>query len=238
MDSGRRLAILLVAAVCAPAATVPFVGCFGEGQLASSAPQGSPTSLSISLSVAAKLAHYDDGQQQVLAPRGWNCYARFGSGGFTLYVSPQPIDPQKLFSAKWTGFSGPVVILDHIFGDTSGAWDVAKVIAHVFPKHLEFTRKVMAGNYLPASEFPTGPYPADRLKYKSAEMVEFETPAGADGLGTIDDPKNSMAVRGAAQLIGDETPDLLLLTVRLPPELGDLAPVIIQQFERSFARSH
>jgi hypothetical protein len=48
-----------------------------------------------------------------------------------------------------------------------------------------------------------------------------------------------MPIAGAAILIGDpppsptgEPPDMLLLSVRLPPKLDRLTPVIIRYFER------
>ncbi len=37
-------------------------------------------------------------------------------------------------------------------------------------------------------------------------------------------------------LVG-ETPDLMYLAVRLPPEMGELVPVVVQQAERDAAKS-
>jgi len=68
-------------------------------------------------------------------------------------------------------------------------------------------------------------------------VVEYKTPAQTDGLGTYNSTlkKNNNAIDGAAILVGP-TPDLLLLSVRLPPELNGLASVIIRQIERDAER--
>jgi hypothetical protein len=90
---------------------------------------------------------------------------------------------------------------------------------------------VIAEGLEPASDLPFGPYPNDKLVYKNNEMVEYETPAHADGLGTASRlQKNADPVRGAAILVEPET-DLLSLSVRLPHEMDDLTSVIIQQVE-------
>lgn len=108
---------------------------------------------------------------------------------------------------------------------------MARTIARVFPAHKAFVRQVIAEGINPASDFPFGPYPNDKLVYKNKEMVEYETPAHTDGLGTASRlQKNADPIRGAAILVEPET-DLLSLSVRLPHEMDDLTPVIIQQAE-------
>jgi hypothetical protein len=94
----------------------------------------------------------------------------------------------------------------------------------------------------PASDFPFGPYPKDKLVYKSSEIVEYQTPANTDGLGT-----NSRLLKSAYPIVGaailvpespdEKTPDVILLSVRVPQNLADLASVIVQQTERD-AASH
>ena len=77
-----------------------------------------------------------------------------------------------------------------------------------------------------------GPYPTDKLIYKGKDVVEFETPARAKGLSAESRVLSGDApIRGVAILTGD-TPDLLLLSVRLPAEMNDLTTTIIQQVER------
>jgi hypothetical protein len=71
----------------------------------------------------------------VLAPRGWHCFSTYGSNGSNLFVSPVPIDGKALFSADWKGFMGDVVQLSVMDGGTSGRFEVAKVVARVFPAY-------------------------------------------------------------------------------------------------------
>ncbi len=56
------------------------------------------------------------------------------------------------------------------------------------------------------SEFPSGPYPKDLLKYRGDRLIEYETPANMEGLGTHSGlRKNGTAIRGAAILTGEPT---------------------------------
>ena len=86
--------------------------------------------------------------------------------------------------------------------------------------------------------FTFGPYPRDALTYKSKRVIEYKTPAQTDGLGTYNSSltKNNSAIDGVAMLVGP-TPGLLLLSVRLPPELNGLTSVIVHQAERDAERS-
>jgi hypothetical protein len=119
---------------------------------------------------------------------------------------------------------------------TSGRFTVARVIARVFPGYKAFVRSVIEEGISPASEYPFGPYPNDKLTYHGGRVVEFRASPHSEGLGTVgrlrasDDP-----IDGAAVLQGP-TPDLLLLTIRLPSNLNDLTSVIIHQVEREGAR--
>jgi hypothetical protein len=132
--------------------------------------------------------------------------------------------------------TGPAIQLGDIAGGTSGRFTVARVIARVFPVYKAFVRSVMEEGISPANEYPFGPYPNDKLTYRGDRVVEFQTPPHAEGLGTVgrlrasDDP-----IDGAAVLQGP-TPDLLLLTIRLPSNLNDLTSAIIRQVERESAR--
>ena len=81
-------------------------------------------------------------------------------------------------------------------------------------------------------DFPNGPYPSDKLAYKSDRIVEYRTPADFEGLGTQSYlVKSANPITGVAILTGKD-PDLLHLAVRLRAELTHLAPVIIAQVER------
>jgi cell division inhibitor SulA len=85
--------------------------------------------------------------------------------------------------------------------------------------------------------FKFGPYPKDVLSYKNNRVVEYITPAQTDGLGTHSWLKKSGSpIEGVAMLVG-ETPDLVLLSVRLPPELNGLTAVIVHEVEHDAGRS-
>lgn len=232
-------AIAAAASPQKPGAHVPFVGCRADGQVGPvNAPNGESRVLPIAAEAAERLAYYklEEGFG-VLAPRGWYCFGVYGSSGYALYVSPQQINTDNLLSTTWSGFTGPVIEIAGENGDTSGRFGVARTIAHVFPTHRAFVEKVIEEGTEPASSFPFGPYPKDKLIYRSKEMVEYQTPANTDGLGTNSRlKKDANPISGVAILMG-ETPDLLLLSVRLSPNLADLTSTIVQQVERDAAHA-
>jgi len=215
-------------------AHVPFVGCRADGQIGPvDAPNGKSRVLPIATAAAQRLAYYRAEQGfGVLAPRGWYCFGVYGSDGIVLYVSPQEISTDNLFSSTWSGFTGPVIEVAWESGDTSGRFGVAHVIARVFPAYRAFAERVIDEELEPADSFPFAPYPKDKLLYRNKRVVEYQTPANTDGLGTNSKlKKGANPISGVAILMGP-TPDLLLLSVRLPPNLADLTSVIVQQVER------
>jgi len=211
------------------AVSVPFIGCKSGGQVGSAeAPKGTSTSVPITAQEAQGLAYYESSPGfGVLAPRGWHCFGTYGSGGDALFVSPQPIDT-AIFAPGWKGFAGPAIEFTHRFGGTFGRFAVAEVIARVFPAYRAFATHVME---FPAPQFAFGPYPKDSLTYKGTTVVEYKTPPQTEGLGTHSSLlKNGSPIEGVAILIG-QTPDLLLLSVRLPPDLTGLTSAIVRQVE-------
>jgi hypothetical protein len=97
---------------------------------------------------------------------------------------------------------------------------------------------VIAEDIEPKENFPSGPYPADRLTYKAPTLVEFATPAGKDGLGTADRLAVGGPVVGVAKLVGSaDGPDLYLLSVRLPAAQANLAPAIVGAAEATLPNS-
>jgi hypothetical protein len=189
--------------------------------------------LPLTIEAAQRVAYYKAEQGiGVLAPRSWHCFGVYGSDGYALYVSPAEIVPANLLSSGWSDFDGPVIEIAGSNGDTSGRFTVARTIARVFPTHRDFVENVIAEGIEPASAFPLGPYPDDKLSYRNKEMVEYETPANKDGLGTNSRlKKNDDPIRGVAILVG-ETPDLLLLSIRISPDPTNLTAAIVQQVER------
>jgi hypothetical protein len=222
-----------------PTAQVPFVGCKSDGQMGpQDAPIGKPKTVAISSDLAQKLAYYEaENGAGVLAPRGWYCFETYGSGGSNLFVSPTPINSADPFSANWKGFPGTALQYSLTLGGTSGRFEVAQIIARVFPAYKAFATRVIAEGIEPASSFPFGPYPKDKLTYKSNKIVEYQTPPNTDGLGTASMLlKDADPISGVAILAGVDT-NLIQLSMRLPANLADLAAAIISQTERDAAQS-
>ena len=220
--------------------SVPYVGCPGDGQTGPyAASKGSPRQVNLPPAMANQLAWYeykgDVGRFGTLGPRGWNCFITIGSNGWTLYIAPESLDSAKLLEHKnWKGFRGPAIQLSSSEGATSGRFEVAKMVARVFPAHRDYARSIIAEGFGPASNYPFGPFPSDHLTYKRKELVEFTTPAHRHGLGTMswllpsDQPITGFARLSIAPDIDTE---LLHLCLRLPPSLSFLSAILIQQAE-------
>jgi hypothetical protein len=221
-------------------AIVPFVGCASDGQVGPlPAPRGKGRRLAIAPELAKQLAYFKAKEGPgVLAPRGWHCFGIYGSNGSSLFVSPEPLDADRFFGRNAKGFSSDVIELSISIGDTSGRFEVAKIIARVFPARRTFVDGVIHEGLEPASSFPFGPFPKDKLTYKGKSIVEYETPAQCEGLGTQSRLlKNDAPIRGVEVLSGS-TPDLISLSMRLPANLDYLALVVIRSVEGDVQGSH
>jgi hypothetical protein len=217
----------------AEANQVPFVGCASDGQAGpQSAPTGKTKEFVIPAAAAQRLAYYGAYYSAgVLAPRGWHCFSIYGSDGSDLFVSPDAIDSKTLLSVNWKGFSGQAVEISVSSGGTSGRFQVAKVIARVFPAWKEFAQHVIAEGIEPASDFPSGPYATDKLTDRGKNIVEFETPANKAGLGTDSRLQpNASPIDGVAIITGTDT-DLVQLSARVLAKDRDLIPLIVQRVE-------
>jgi len=189
----------------------------------------------ISSKDAQALAYYRSADGiGLLAPRGWYCEGASGSGGYALFLSPTPLH-HGLFSGL-EGLEGPAIEINHMTSENSGRYDIAEIMARVFPEYRAFATGVLGGMDLP---FPAGPYPFDTLSYMGKTIIEYNTPAQTEGLGNFHSwlGKNDLPIRGAAMITGYPPnvfgrPDLVLLSVRLPPALAGLIPAIIGQAER------
>jgi len=248
MSTTLRLlsALLLIAASSfaqrpQPLATVPFVGCPADGQQGPvAAPKGQPRHLAIPQAAADRLAWYQfnlEGSTPelgTLAPRGWHCFGTYGSNGSTIYVAPEPLDADKLISGKnWRGFTGPVVELNLRVGDTSGRFEVARVVARIFPAHRSYVKSVIAEHFDSPGDYHYGPFPADKLIYKKHDLVEFTTPPHKDGLGTMSGlQSNDQPIHGLASLDVNGDMSLTRLVIRLPSDLESLAPILINLEEQ------
>lgn len=178
--------------------------------------------------LASKLTFYRGGYSaDVLGPRNWHCLELEGSNGQTLFVTPGKLSSRDFLVAR-KGIIGFGITLVGRSGETSGRFDVAELIARVFPKYKPFARLVITERIVPARQFQFGPFVADRLTYKSDRVVEYVTPPRSKGLGTMFClMPDGAPIEGVAILVGDP-PDAAVLGVRLPAELSDLTPAIIR----------
>jgi hypothetical protein len=217
----------------AAAATVPFVGCASDGQAGpQAAPTGQAKPVVLAAAVARQLAYYKaEYGPGVLAPRGWHCFSTYGSDGANLFVSPRAIDTTNVLSPGWKGITGDGIEISIMDGGTSGRFEVAKVIARVFPAYKQFAQNVIAEGLEPASDFPFGPYAGDKLNYRGQSAVEYETPANAQGLGTVSRLQpNAGPIDGVAIISGKDT-DLVLLAARISGAKRNLIPAMVSQVE-------
>ena len=213
-------------------ARVPLVGCAGDGMLGPvEAPQGAALRLPIPAAAAARLAYYKSAPEiGVLAPRGWHCYYEYGSGGYTLLVSPEPIDQER-------NLPGAGIDLTFHNGMNSGRIQVAEVIARVFPSRMSFVAEVRTVHELQEGAFPVGPFATDRLTRRGERVVEFVTPAGAEGLGTRSRlSKGKGGAISGVTILQDDVPNILQLSVRLPDGMQGLTAIVIGQLEREAAK--
>jgi hypothetical protein len=206
---------------------VPFVGCASDGQVG---PQDAPTravkSPWVSKTDAAFLAFYQDASGDgVLAPRGWYCSGYYGSSGRSLTVSPDPATGKDSIATTTTSLKGPGINVGISFSGTSGRFEVAQIVARLFPSHMNFAKNVINEGFMPASDFPLGPHPDDILTWHNANDVEFETPANKTGMGTDGLSPGSDPIFGEAILVDEGA---LVVDVRLPLELQMHTETILQ----------
>jgi hypothetical protein len=169
------------------------------------------------------------GTPAVLGPAGWHCVGSEGSSGDTLVLTPERYRPNDFIQRK-TALDGPAIEISYSFGDTSGRFTVAEFAARLFPKAAPFVQSVLDEGIV--NDFPTGPYPTDRLTYRGDFIVEYVTPPDSDGLGTRTFlRRNADPIEGVV-LIDPDSDDLVMVAIRLPAPLRHLAPFIIETVEK------
>lgn len=152
-------------------------------------------------------------------------------------MTPEPHDARDLLAYPPVGLTGPAVQVMDMEGSTSGRFEVAQVIARLFPAYGQFVRNVIAEGLEPASDFPFGPYATDVVTRKSRTTVEFVTPSNMTGIGTDSRLlKSNDPIHGVEMLFPNRDMELMGVFVRLPPDLVRFAPVIINAIERTSTR--
>jgi hypothetical protein len=176
------------------------------------------------------LAYYAAGIG-VLAPRGWHCFVLSGSSGESILVTPDAHGAKDLFGTK-TGFKGPGIELQSIWGGASGRFDVAQIAGRIFPVAKPFVQQVIDEGLIPKEMFFFTPFPNDALNRRSDTAVEYVTAANSNGLGTHSFlARDDQPISGVAILKPAEDMSLFLLSVRLPPQLRGLSSTILKNVE-------
>ena len=225
----------------APAAsvTVPFVGCPSDGQMGPQPiPKGKPVPVSLPAAMASRLAFYRSTQWDgVLAPRGWHCAHLYGSNGWFTVVAQEPVTPASFLGTKPKPISGPAIQLSQSDSGTSGRFEVARLIARYFPERRAFLKSVIDEGIEAASDFREGPFQTDILVSRRKDVVEYLTPAGKEGLGTVSRLSPSVLPIHAVAAVGgarDEDWAGYVLAVRLPKDQEDLAPAILDWAAKTY----
>lgn len=224
------LGIALLASEPAIALTVPAVGCPSDGQMGpAAAPHLAPHAINLPAELANQLAYYQgEDTPGTLAPKGWHCFVLRGSSGTTTIVAPQPLSFAALDYRK--PLLGPAIEVGYIMGGTSGRFEVAHLIARLFPTHKSFVRKVIAEGIEPAKDFPATPFPKDSLRQINAEKIEYATPANTEGLGTWGRlGKDNAPIRGSVTLLNNDDMDAIYVAMRLSPGQDRLTAAILSQ---------
>ena len=145
-----------------------------------------------------------------------------------------PSIQRRILTDHWPGFSGSVIQLSsddrgNFRKIRCGERDCAGVSGS-----LAFARRVIAEGIEPASDFPSGSFPNDKLTYKGNRIVEYGRTANQDGLGTASRlKKNDFPIDGVLVLSGQESElELSSLSMRLPSNAAGLTKAILAQVER------
>lgn len=212
------------------AAEIPSIGCAADGQTGPlPAPESGVKSIAIDEKSAKHLAyHYSQDSAPVLGPRGWKCFAYYGSSGSTILVAR---DVAPAWGTKHV--EGPAIVPTMYFADTSGAFGVAPYLARLYPKE---GRKFIQDELVEIRgttdlNYSYRPYPTDKLDYIAWHRVAFTTPAHRIGFGTMEFlTPSSLPVSG---IVDYRAPAALMfiLAMKLPPALSGLKPAILKQLK-------
>jgi hypothetical protein len=206
---------------------IPFVGCKADGQVGPLPAPPMPIRMPfVPKAVANRLAYYEaQNTPGIVAPRGWSCFGYYGSSGGSLILQPgvTPVHDDLLNQSPIKRYG---IEIESSVSDTSGRFDVASVIARLFPTHKDFLGKVEGEGIMPSRDFPEGPFPADILTQYNDNDMSFETPANTIGLGTEQFwfKKNNQPIFGEISLVDEGD---LKIAMRLPPQDQALVPVIL-----------
>ena len=172
---------------------VPFVACEEDGQVGIlNPPPHSSNQVFLPIPLARELSLYATADIEVLAPRGWSCFGRYGSSGAQIMVSKLQYKASDSFGSSFR-VAGPAVEYVVVSGETSGRFAMLIIISRVFPSEMAFVDQTTAEYPEFRQSLHFGPYPDDQLHYIDPRRLEFHTPGNTEGLGPVDKPIQAAA---------------------------------------------
>ncbi|MFD2263887.1 hypothetical protein ACFSM5_13375 [Lacibacterium aquatile] len=149
------------------------------------------------------------------------------------------VTPEAL-PADWTTdkpITGAAIQVRRSFGAPS-RFEIAKIAARYFPLAEGYVEEVIDEGIYPKEDFPSAPFPKDKTIRRSETVVEFITPPNVQGMGTTGASPlqmNADPIQGVAIILPDQDMDLLMVHMRLPAKLRDLAGAILAGVENNLA---
>jgi len=249
--AGALIAALLASP--APAARVSAVACQNAREPPAAAAGGASVPADIPAPLAATIAYYFDAPRRgaAFAPAGWVCVANLFPDVYDIEIVPEfgalvglsdtPLWQQPMVAEQVLSDDGDlperlsfnalaVSLFPALFPGGPDKW-VAAPLRAAGHDVTETTLKSM---------LPIGPH--DVISRKSDRLVEFLTPAGAQGLGTTGAGASFIAPRdpvyGVAGLISlpnENTMIIELFEIRLPNSLAKMRAPLIRLAEAQIA---
>jgi hypothetical protein len=249
--AGALIAALLASP--APAARVAAVACQNAREPPTAAPAGATVSADVPAPLATAIAYYFDAPRRgaAFAPAGWVCISNLFPDVYDIQIVPefgalvglsdtplwqQPMVAEQLLSAagdlpERLSFNALALSLfPRQFPGGTDKWLAAPLRAAGHPVDEAAIRAML----------PVGPH--DVITRKSERLVEFVTPAGAQGLGTTGAGASFIAPRdpvygvaGLIRLPGENDTIVELFEIRLPNSLAKMRAPLIRLAEAQIA---
>jgi hypothetical protein len=243
---------ILAAGLSAPAATpvsVPTVACQNPNEAHVAMPAGSAVRADLPRGLAPEIAFYADTERPgaSFAPAGWSCRVNVFPDMYDIQIMPQltaliglsatPAWRQPMVSEQILSAEG--ALPERLSFDALAATLFPRLYPGGPDKWVGAPLR-SAGRAVSAAQIraflPVGP--RDVVTAKSPRLVEFMTPAGAQGLGTTGAGAGFVApaypvygVAGLSQVAGGGPAIIEIFEFRLPPELEALRQPLMKLAE-------
>jgi hypothetical protein len=251
--AGALIAALLASP--APAARVSAVACQNAREPPTAAPAGASVSADVPAPLATAIAYYFDAPRRgaAFAPAGWVCISNLFPDVYDIQIVPefgalvglsdtplwqQPMVAEQLLSAagdlpeRLSFYALGLSLFPRQFPGGADKWLAAPLRAAGHPVDAAAIRAML----------PVGPH--DVITRKSDRLVEFVTPAGAQGLGTTGAGASFTApvdpvygVAGLIHLADDGDTIVEIFEFRLPERMAMMRRPLMTLAEAQIARA-